>query len=665
MKRFYVFLLLICTLAISQVYALSSAQVQISRVTGPAFNNQSGATSLTSPGPHAAYIGFKVKNISGATLTNLLADVYLFTTTPNLASNGGLGLAGGQSRYQYIGRLNAGDSVTLFYYIAYPWQNNINCNINIRVSDNTPGFASYCGVVKTRSTTVLGGSTPATYNGHIDASACTVTANPVVGGIQRITIKYDFGAVQSGEEINLQPCGNTSFNAGALQLTSAVVTNSTIPGIAAGGTPGVDSLGNPIVNYLEQMYYLANGAAAQASVTIDFYFQCQQPNVTTTMRPYGVQTNGSVIKYTENYGQPTTSFTLETTDFPFTITKTSNAPTASANDIVDYTITISNTSGYDAAFQLLRDTLPTGCTFVGLMAGSNVTIANSAEYPTAGATGYVLWSGYRNTATYPYKSHKVDAGTSITLQYQIQLPSNLGANKYFLNKAYIVAGNTNSDVATTGTCVSCQDQDGDSVFDMADKDDDNDGIEDYSEICGLCYGTDPLGDDDNDFVLNYLDAQVQGFVDVNADGVHDGWDFDGDGVINTLDRDSDGDGIADLLEAGGVDTDANGMVDLPISLNDHDNDGVVDTYDAEFVGVGIQVYDTDRDGQYNFLDVDADGDGVADICEVGGCTLDANGDGMIDAALLVGNNTGGLCGCATGVNAIVTTSPDIDFDGIP
>ncbi|MFN0189790.1 MAG: T9SS type A sorting domain-containing protein, partial [Bacteroidia bacterium] len=42
-----------------------------------------------------------------------------------------------------------------------------------------------------------------------------------------------------------------------------------------------------------------------------------------------------------------------------------------------------------------------------------------------------------------------------------------------------------------------------------------------------------------------------------------------------------------------------------------------------------------------------------------------NGDGMIDAALLVGNNTGGLCGCATGVNAIVTTSPDIDFDGIP
>ena len=53
-------------------------------------------------------------------------------------------------------------------------------------------------------------------------------------------------------------------------------------------------------------------------------------------------------------------------------------------------------------------------------------------------------------------------------------------------------------------------------------------------------------------------------------------DFDGDGIPNSLDLDSDNDGIFDILEAGGTDADNDGIVD---DTNDADNDGLADIYD--------------------------------------------------------------------------------------
>ena len=44
-------------------------------------------------------------------------------------------------------------------------------------------------------------------------------------------------------------------------------------------------------------------------------------------------------------------------------------------------------------------------------------------------------------------------------------------------------------------------------------------------------------------------------------------DTDGDGVINSLDLDSDNDGIADVVETGGVDADNDGRIDGFTDLN--------------------------------------------------------------------------------------------------
>ncbi len=175
------------------------------------------------------------------------------------------------------------------------------------------------------------------------------------------------------------------------------------------------------------------------------------------------------------------------------------------------------------------------------------------------------------------------------------------------------------------------DFDNDGVLDSADPDADNDGVPDADEG----FGEDPSADADNDGTPNYLDPDfVHGtlgaFVDTNGDGVNDLFDSDLDGIPNHKDRDSDNDGISDLLEAGGTDADSDGIAD---NLTDTDGDGLLDIFDTDNGGTPLVLPDTDGDGLNDMYDVDSDGDGVPDLVENGLADSDGNGrlDGFIDA----------------------------------
>jgi len=69
-----------------------------------------------------------------------------------------------------------------------------------------------------------------------------------------------------------------------------------------------------------------------------------------------------------------------------------------------------------------------------------------------------------------------------------------------------------------------------------------------------CLSADPSADSDNDGTPNYQDAD---FCTLNAAGVCDNLDTDGDGIIDMHDLDSDGDGCPDALDGGGSFTSAN------------------------------------------------------------------------------------------------------------
>ena len=225
------------------------------------------------------------------------------------------------------------------------------------------------------------------------------------------------------------------------------------------------------------------------------------------------------------------------------------------------------------------------------------------------------------------------------------------------------------------------DNEGDFLINAMDTDSDDDGsldgVEDYNEndpTSELNWNgkynkdnreTNPLmADSDSDGIKDGVesfwgtDPQI---ADTDGDGLNDGeellwcFDFDGDGKINALDRDSDNDGVNDGVEMGvsGEDSDpttitsminidcdndglmdgeedsnGNGQVDGDTNLNglidgleewyesaptdlDSDDDGVTD--DDE----GTLYDDHDNDGLMNIVDYDSDNDGIIDGIEKG------------------------------------------------
>jgi hypothetical protein len=207
------------------------------------------------------------------------------------------------------------------------------------------------------------------------------------------------------------------------------------------------------------------------------------------------------------------------------------------------------------------------------------------------------------------------------------------------------------------------DSDRDGIPDIIDLDDDNDGIPDWIENgfsspdqVGADLDTDGDGipnrldlDSDNDGIpdilevgLNFLvdtdgDGRIDGFIDSDANGLHDGIDLlmraldtDSDGVPNFQDLDSDGDGIWDLIEAGIsalLDANKDGRIDMFVDI---DRDGIADSVDGRIAGgtAGqvVRLLDSDNDGIPDYLDTDSDNDGFTDGQENG----DFNNDGIPD-----------------------------------
>ncbi|MFK8030357.1 MAG: DUF4347 domain-containing protein [Gammaproteobacteria bacterium] len=87
-------------------------------------------------------------------------------------------------------------------------------------------------------------------------------------------------------------------------------------------------------------------------------------------------------------------------------------------------------------------------------------------------------------------------------------------------------------------------------------------------------------------------------------------DFDGDGVADSHDLDSDNDGIPDNVEAQ-----LTASYQAPAD-NDADSDGLDDNY--EFAGdVGLTAVNSDSSGQPDYLDTDSDNDSISDTREAG------------------------------------------------
>ncbi len=169
------------------------------------------------------------------------------------------------------------------------------------------------------------------------------------------------------------------------------------------------------------------------------------------------------------------------------------------------------------------------------------------------------------------------------------------------------------------------DLDGDGLSNYRDSDSDGDGLSDYLEI--TFYHTDPyLLDSDKDGLTDgqEITAGTNPLkADSDGDGISD-WveiddylqprDTDGDGTIDALALDADGDGILDQNEYIGSNGFILGCTNITL---DQDNDGTPNCQDN----------DIDGDGIFNYRAHDSDNDRAPDIYEG---TADRNGNGIPD-----------------------------------
>jgi len=155
-----------------------------------------------------------------------------------------------------------------------------------------------------------------------------------------------------------------------------------------------------------------------------------------------------------------------------------------------------------------------------------------------------------------------------------------------------------------------------------------------------------------------LGNQAYGIGDIRICNPYDAaYDFDGDGHVDYLDKDSDDDGILDNIEY------QNSASYVAPTNSDSDGDGWDNAYDTSTGGTAFGTANTDGDGLPDFHDNDSDEDGFSDLIEGNDANhdciadfnpvnIDTDGDGVDNAY----DPTNG------GTNAPVQ---DVDNNGIP
>jgi uncharacterized repeat protein (TIGR01451 family) len=353
-------------------------------------------------GPRAAYVGFRITN-NALARPNVTAS--LTFSCPGFALNGG------QVATQEVGiggTLAPSATDALYWHISYPTTYNTSCTMTVTFRSNGVTFATLSQTVTTES------SISANAGGTVGASV--LGPGIFVGQILYYDVTYNLGNIKNNDPVNLQPAGNTTFNAGCYQLVDTRILASNVPGVNVGTG--------------DQLFFMASGNApgSGSQITVRYYFRVNCVGIgTTNVRPYASTQSGQPIKY-----QLATDLNIPTPVDPLTITKTvtpSNIPNnpVTLPDTITYTVTLTNNTSRQIGVDKITDILPkssTSCKFqyAGFAPGSYVSATNSSMVPANLSTDTLMWrADVASDST--GSEYKIPAGASRILKYYVIVPA--------------------------------------------------------------------------------------------------------------------------------------------------------------------------------------------------------------------------------------------------
>jgi uncharacterized repeat protein (TIGR01451 family) len=399
-------------------YALNASAVSITGITPfAALDSNNSCTA----GPRAMFVQVNVKNISAAALTGISTKLGGFT-------NAQFALASGEQTDRYIGVLAAGATASLFWYVDYPCTIDVATTYTVGVVDNTAGIVSSSPLSLTTRSEIsaqAGG----------DVATVNLGQGAVVGQIVPYTVSYAFGNPAASADAMIQPAGNVNFDSACYRLISDDI-------VASNFTAG------PLTTADNQLYFTSVAGASSNAITVVYRFLARCTGVSSPAAPFADLKSGTQVKYTSNFSTSVAVITFPPASNAFSISKSASAALLPAGGAVVYTVTVSNSSPFVAFADRVVDTLPSGATFGGMTASSQLTAGNSSISPTVDASGVLTWTGI------PLSSYAVPANGTLLLVYTATITSTPGV---YANAATVTAGSVNTGPAATPVTVGSAD----------------------------------------------------------------------------------------------------------------------------------------------------------------------------------------------------------------
>ncbi|MCF8451142.1 MAG: hypothetical protein K9G49_14810, partial [Taibaiella sp.] len=384
------------------------------------------ANKCNAEGPRGAWLSYVITNPNATAITGVTVTFSGFTGT-----HAAYFIAPHDITRTFTS-IGAGQSVPVYYYVDY----SDVCNHPVGGGNPYTGFtANYILSVASSAGTATRNGTISTKELLTASAAGQAISSPLstsgifVGQIFTQTVTYTFG---NNTDLFFQPNGEKDFPDLCLRLIKDSVSATT------GSVTGILGQTNALA------FPGASTSATDNTITIVYTWQVLCTNTFITLHPWAAAKSGMKYKYT-GFGATSAvidavqAISISKSVFPTTL-PTPSSDGGFGNGIVEWTVTLSNSSTSELLVNKISDVIP-GCMTLtsAIAASSDVTASNSYSIPTTGSSGAQSWVGAVpiNSSQWQYK---VPAGSSIDLVYRTNVSGCNNLSNY-----------TNSATATIGT----------------------------------------------------------------------------------------------------------------------------------------------------------------------------------------------------------------------